>query len=149
MGSTMKGLISACALVVALVLPASAAGTTYRLKGKVAGDANGTVTLKVVLRNGKPQRLKAFAYKNLDGFCNQDDTIGYETPAGQRSGNLGGSTRIDYGGAFMDVWYAPNPQRVGIFGYVRNRGNRVRATIEVYFNRNCKAGGRFTATRQR
>ena len=134
------------ALLAALLLPTAATGAVYRLKGKVKGDENGTVSLKVVVKRGKPQRLKAVTYRNLDGFCDQDDSVGYETPAGERSGSLSGSTSIEFGGAFMGVRYGSNPQRVGIFGKVRQRGKRVKATIEVYFDRFCKAGGTFVAT---
>ena len=97
--------ISVLALVGALLVPATATGAVYRLKGSVKGDANGTVSLKVVVKRGKPQRLKAVTYRKLDGFCDQDDSVGYETPAGERSGSFGGSTSIEFGGAFMDVRY--------------------------------------------
>jgi hypothetical protein len=129
-----------------VLLPATAVGKELALKGRVAGDTNGAVSLKVVVERGKPKRLKAFAYRNLDGFCDQDDAVGYETPAGEQSRKLTGSTRADYGGAFQKWWYAQEPQRVEIFGKVRDRGRRVRGAIRIYFQQACKAEGRFTAT---
>jgi len=139
-------LIAACALAAALVLPAAAAGAVHSLKGKVKGDANGTVTLKVVVKRGAPIRVRSISYSKLDGFCDQDESVGYETPAGERSGALKGSARVEYGGAFMAIRYGPNPQRTGVFGKVRQKGKKVKATIEVYFDLYCKAGGTFVAT---
>ena len=140
------GPLAVLALSAALLLPATAPAAVYKLKGKVKGDADGRVTMKVVVTRGDPKRIKAFRYRNVDGACDQDESVGYETPTGARSGAFGGSTSIGFGGAFMDVRYGPNPQRVGIFGKVRQKGKRVVGTLEVYFDDYCKAGGSFVAT---
>jgi hypothetical protein len=144
--SPVKYLVLPLALLGVLLVPATASAVEYKLKGTVKGDANGVVSMKVVVKKGQLQKIRAFTYSKLDGFCDQDESVGYETPAGERSGAFGGSTTIRFGGAFMDVRYGANPQRVGIFGTVKQKGKKVTGTVEVYFDRFCKAGGNFVAT---
>lgn len=124
-----------CALMVAFALPGTALGatTTYTLKGKVEGDANSVVSVKVVVVNGKPRRLKGLAYRNLNASCDG-------SPTGEVSGfagkNLGPS--IELGGSFRWVSYPTDPSRfVNMFGTVRRRGRLITATLEVFNNDAC------------
>lgn len=141
----MKLLISLCALVGVLAGPSASEGKTYRLKGTVGGDSNGTVSMRVVVKKGEPRVVKAFAWQGLDGFC--DDTF-----AGEQSGSLSRSARVLFRGNFrMATSFAD--KAISITGVVRNKGRKVRGTIELYFNNGfCNApplGRRtFTATRQ-
>ena len=136
-----KGRSIVLGLVIAgLALPAgaSAARTTYTLKGKVDGDANSRVSVKVVVRNGQPQRLKGLTYRNLDSDC----------AAGELSGsggkNLGAS--VEFNNSFRWVSYPQGGSRhVNMYGKVRRRGRRITATLEVFDNENlCDAKGKVT-----
>ena len=149
--NTIKRLGGLCLALGLLATPGAAEAKTYTLKGKVAGDADGTVSLKAVTsKSGKLKRLKAFRYANLDGFCDRDDQVGYESPDAAQTRKLRGSTKVYFGGAFQRPWYASEPQRVEFFGKVRKRGRRItaRGTVRVYFKRFCKAEGKFTVKRK-
>ncbi len=137
--------ICVCGLVGALLAPGTAgAGTTVRtLKGKVVGDANSEVTLKVVLRNGKPTRLRALTYKNLDAYCDPDGSLGPEAPQFVRevSGNAGRNRnpRIEVGGYFNWFSYPETPSRQVTFaGRLRKRATKAIGRLFVGNNESCE-----------
>ena len=125
-----------CALLAALALPGTALGAarTYTLKGKVEGDANSAVSVKVVVVSGKPRRLKGLTYRNLDANCDG-------SPTGELSGSAGrnvGPSGFEFDGSFRWVSYPANPSRnVNMFGKVRRRGRLITATLEVFNNDFC------------
>ncbi|MGH2987271.1 MAG: hypothetical protein ACRDLO_11390 [Solirubrobacterales bacterium] len=152
--SSIKGLSAACAITLALALAitAIAGGVTHKLEGNVDGDSNGTIRLQVVVKDGKPKKVKKLEYENLDTFCDQDDAVGFETPVGDRSGNAGRNVgpSIEANRSFRWVSYPEDPSRqVNVIGKVKRRGNKVNGKIEVFFNEfpACKAEGDFTATK--
>jgi hypothetical protein len=128
---TLKRSIPALALVGALVVPATAAGKTHKLSGPVEGDANATVSMKVVVKKGKPKKVKGFAWQGLDGFC--DDTF-----AGEQTGTTSLKT-----GPFPSPFriFGPYDQAtspgdvVDISGTVKQKGKKViDGLIAVSFN---------------
>jgi hypothetical protein len=130
---------------------AQAAKTTHRLEGPVAGDANASVAISVVVKNGEPRKVKGLRYENLDKFCDQDDEVGYETPAGETSGSAGKNIGpgIESDNSFRWVSNPSDPARsVNIVGKVKQHGKKVTGLLEVFFNDEpCKAEGKFTATK--
>jgi hypothetical protein len=127
--------VLAAALAVALALPTGAAAKVYTLNGKVKGDSNSDVSVKVVVRNGEPQRLKGLTYRNLDATCNVDGTT--TVPAGELSGtggkNVGPSVEVD--NSFRWVSYPDDGARyVNMFGNLKKGGRLIKATLEVYDN---------------
>jgi hypothetical protein len=113
------------------------------LKGKVVGDANSDVSVKVVLRNGKPKRLKGLTYKNLDAYCDPDGSLGPQDPQFVRevSGSAGTNRnpRIEVGGYFNWFSYPDNPSRQGTFaGRLRNRARKAVGKIFVGNNESCE-----------
>ena len=130
---------------------AYAAKTTYELEGPVEGDANARVSLKVVVKDGKPRAVKGLRYENLDTFCDQDAEVGYETPAGERSGSAGKNEgpRIESDNSFRWVSYPSDPSRsVNVVGKVKRHGKKVTGLLEVFFNEEpCKAEGTFKAVK--
>jgi hypothetical protein len=152
--SSIKGPAAVCAITLALwlAITAIAGGATHKLDGKVNGDSNGTVSLQVVVRDGKPKKVKKLEYENLDTFCDQDDAVGFETPVGDRSGKAGRNVgpSIEANRSFRWVSYPDDPPRqVNVVGKVKRRGTKVEGKIEVFFNDfpACKAEGTFTATK--
>jgi hypothetical protein len=130
--SVIKVLIPACLLLGALILPSAAPAKVHSLTGTVGSDQTATVSMRVVVKNGKPVKLKAFSWAGLDGFC---DT----TPAGEQSGSLLGSAKVLFGGNFRKA-VTSGTYSVNIFGKLKQKGKKVAGTIEVFFNNGlCKA----------
>lgn len=134
-------------LVLGLVLAAGAEGakTTHKLTGKMVDKANGSVdpnskvSVKVVVKNGEPRRLKALRFDNLNGYC-RDVADGPLYQTGEFSG-VGGknlSPRIENNGIFNWFSYPPDPpnppRRVEFFGKIKKQGKRIDATLNVYNN---------------
>jgi hypothetical protein len=159
--STMKGLISVCALVGTLAAPAAAGAAVhvYRLTGTVHAEGvpgTGKMSVKVVVRNGEPKRLRNLTYRNLPARCNVSDTPlqPQYVPAGRVSGsggaNVGGGLEFDR--SFRWVSYPSKPPRyVNMLGKVSGNGKRIfKGRIEVFNNTPgvCQAAvGTFTAKR--
>jgi hypothetical protein len=154
------GLVCVLALAI-LAVPASAgaATVTHTLSGKMVDeatsetDANSKVTVKVVVRNGKPVRLKALAFRRLNGYCR--DEAGDPLYFVGQFGGVGGrnrNPRIEVGNLFNWFSYPSNPpRRVEFFGKIRNRGQRIVANLNVYNNTpgQCSfAKGRVRLTKQ-
>ncbi|MGH2986450.1 MAG: hypothetical protein ACRDLO_07175 [Solirubrobacterales bacterium] len=151
--TTTKRAAIVVALAVALALPATAmAGrTVHKLSGPVTGDPNGKVSIEVVVKNGKPQKLRRLTYENLDAHCNVDGTT--IVPAGELSGNAGRNLA-----GFQDPqhslfqWFSfPNDgaREVDARGRVKERGKKVVGEIDVYDNNACAAStkNKFTVTK--
>jgi len=139
---TMKCLIPVCALIGGLALaPAADAGKktkTHKLSGSVEGDPNSRVSMKVKVKKGTPKKVKDFAWENLDGYCDLDDTVGAETFVGEQSGSL--STSVS---AFPSPFrvFAPYDQATApeevadISGTVKKKGKKVdQGLIAIAFN---------------
>jgi hypothetical protein len=63
-------LVAVALLALAVMLwPKSADGATVPLRGKVIGDANSVVTMKVVTRRGVPVRVKQIVFRRVDHSC--------------------------------------------------------------------------------
>jgi len=128
------------AVIVAAPGVAAAAKVTHTLEGAMVGDANSSVKLKVVVKNGEPSKVKALTYENLDAFCNEDGTT--ITPAGELSGNAGKALnrRVEFDNSFN--WFS-NPadpsRRVELFGKLKQKGKKAVGTIGVFANDTCAA----------
>jgi hypothetical protein len=126
-----------CALVGVFLLPATAvAGQEVRtLKGGLVGDANSMVQFKVVLKNGKPKKVKRLRFENLDAYC-RGAYVGELSGTGGR--NLGfGPDPPPLGWTFYWVSYPTDPSRmIEMYGKLLRRFNfnRARGTMAVYSN---------------
>jgi hypothetical protein len=140
----------AVAMIVGLVVPTSAGAVVHHLRGSVVGDANGKVFMSVVVRNGKPKRVKNFRWKNLDGAC-------FDVPDGEQSGQKRGSTRIEVNKFFRASGLFGGGNQFDFSGFVRNRGRRIaNGNVQIFYGNGCEAptaetsprgGGKFTATK--
>jgi hypothetical protein len=140
----IRTLVVACVLVVALAVPALAPAAkkkTYSLSGPATGDANGKVSLKVVVKNGKPKKIKGLAYENLDAFCRVDEST--MVPAGEFTGSAGTNLNppgIEPGRLMQWFSYPENPSRqVTMNGKVSANGKTAKGTIGVFNNEECGA----------
>jgi hypothetical protein len=136
--------LTACVAVAAVSTAAAARteGAVHKLKGKMAGDANSAVSVKVVVRNGDPRRLKELEFKRLDAFCGDD-------PAGELSGkggrNLGPGVEFDNSFNWFSFPQQPAPRQVNMFGKLRREGKKLGGRLEVLSNSTCaNAQGRVT-----
>ena len=66
----MKKLALAAVVLAALAFPAIAAAKSIKLSGGVVKDPDSSVSLKVVVKDGQPQKLKAFRAENINVRCN-------------------------------------------------------------------------------
>jgi len=160
--SPMRSLIPICALVGALAAPAAAPAAVhvYKVTGTVHAEGvpgTGTMSVKVVVKNGEPKRLRNLTYKNLPARCNVSDVPlqPQYVPAGALSGsggaNVGGGLEFDR--SFRWVSYPSNPPRyVNMLGKVSGNGTRIfKGRIEVFNNTPgaCQAAvGTFTARKK-
>jgi hypothetical protein len=131
-----------CALVGVLLLPATAvAGKEVRtLRGKLVGDENSRVSLKVVLKNKKPKRVKGLRFENLNAYCS---LLG-GAYVGELSGTGGVTAPGDFevdppplGWTFTWFSYPQNPSRmIEMNGKLLRKFNfnRARGTMAVYSN---------------
>jgi hypothetical protein len=148
-------LVAGALVTVALLLPAGADAAkkkSHKLEGRMSGDPNSSISITVVTRGGDPKRVKRLRYRNLDTFCDLDDEVGFETPAGDRSGSAGRNIGpgIEFDNSFRWVSFPQVPPRqVNVVGKVKRRGKKVTGTIEVLDNEVpvCQAEGRFTASK--
>jgi hypothetical protein len=150
---TALGVVVAATLALAVAPGALGAKKTYKLSGPVEGDPNGSVAIQVVVKNGKPRKLKKLVYENLDAHCNVDGTT--IVPAGELSGNAGKNLA-----GFQDPqhslfqWYSfpdDGARQVDARGRVKMKGKKVVGEIDVYDNdpNRCAAstGNKFKATK--
>jgi len=77
MGSRILGSVAVVALVMA-ASAAVAATATNKLVGGIKDDANGKVSMKIVVKDGRPVKAKKVKVSNLDYEC-QDETTGERT----------------------------------------------------------------------
>lgn len=156
----MKRLIPSIALLAALALPATAMGgiQVHKLSGVFHAEGvpgTGTVSIKVVVKNGTPVRLKGLAFKNLPARCNVSEVPlqpVYE-PAGKLSGSGGkiGNDGIEFGRKLSWISYTGNGARqVLMHGRLSKSGKRIfKGKLEVHNNRACQSAvGSFTAKKQ-
>lgn len=139
----IKLAVCACGLITAVLLPATAQAQVRTLKGKVVGDENSAVSVKVVLKNGKPKRLKGLTYTNLDAYCDPDGSFGPQAPeyVGEVSGSAGKNLgpRIEVGGYFDWFSYPESPSRQVTFaGRLKNGGKKAVGDIGVFNNESCE-----------
>jgi hypothetical protein len=150
------GMAIVAALLLAVPASASAAKATHKLTGKMVDEANSTtdanskVSVKVVVKNGEPKRLKALKFDNLNGYC-RDEMDGPLYFVNEFSGRGGRNLnrRIEINNIFN--WFS-NPEtpsrRVEFYGKIKNSGKRITATLNVFNNTECSfAKGKVTLTK--
>jgi hypothetical protein len=126
-----------CALVGVLLLPATAvAGKEVRtLRGGLVGDENSKLSLKVVMKNKKPKRVKGLKFENLDAYC-RGAYVGELSGTGGK--NLGfGPDPPPLGWTFYWVSYPQDPPRmIEMYGKLLRKFNfnRAKGTMAVYSN---------------
>jgi hypothetical protein len=144
-------IVGALVAALAVAAPAIAGKTVHKLSGPVTGDPNGKVSIDVVVKNGKPQKLRNLRYKNLDAHCNVDGTT--IVPAGELSGHAGKNLA-----GFQDPqhslfqWFSfpdDGAREVDARGRAKQKGKKVVGEIDVYDNTGCAAStkNKFTATK--
>jgi hypothetical protein len=155
-----KRLIAASLLAAALLVPASApaAQQVHKLTGTFHAEGvpgTGKVSIKVVVRNRKPVRVKNLTFKNLPARCNVSEVPlqpVYE-PAGTLSGGAGANSNgdgIEFGRALQWISYPNNGARqVLMNGKLSKSGKRItKGKLEVHNNASgaCQSAvGTFTA----
>jgi hypothetical protein len=139
-GTRIKLIGCVCALVGVLLLPATAvAGKEVRtLKGGLVGDENSKLSLKVVLKNGKPKRVKGLKFENLDAYCSLLGGAYVGELSGTGGKNLGPSVDPPpLGWSFYWVSYPTDPSRmIEMNGKLLRKFNfnRAKGTMAVYSN---------------
>jgi hypothetical protein len=155
---SLKHLIALFALVVLLVSPAgaSAAVQVHKLTGTFKAEGvpgTGTVSIKVVVKDGTPVRITGLTFKNLPARCNVGELGApvYE-PAGKLSGGGGKNSNgdgIEFGGALQWISYpGQGARQVLMNGKLSKSGKRIsKGRLEVHNNKaGCQtAVGTFTA----
>jgi hypothetical protein len=159
--SMMKRLIPASVLVCALVVPATApaAVQVHQLKGTFHAQnvpGTGTVSVKVVVKKGKPVRIKELKFNNLPAFCNVSETFepAY-VPAGKLSGSGGENKNgdgIEFGRNLFWVSYpGKGARQILMNGKLNKFGTRIKkGRLQVHNNNPdaCQSAvGTFTATK--
>jgi len=124
--------------VVTLLFAGVAAAGTHRLRGKVKGDANSRVSLKVIVKrkNGKrrPTRVKSVRFSKVDFICPDSGTTG-EKGGSFKSGKvrlIGPRGHRSYG--FELDKTTSDGINISVTGTVNRRGTRVRGSIEYTFS---------------
>ena len=74
----MRSTVLGAMVVVLLVMTAAALAASNKLVGPIKDDANGKVSMKIVVKNGDPVKAKDVKVSNLDYEC-QDGTTGERT----------------------------------------------------------------------
>ena len=136
------GLVCALAATVALPGAASAGKVTHKLSGKMVdeatstADANSKVTVKVVVKNGKPKALKGLIFQNLNGYCRDEpESPLYFVNEFSGTGGKNQNPRIEVGNLFNWFSYPTDPPRsVEFFGKIKNNGKKILANLNVYNN---------------
>jgi hypothetical protein len=141
-GTSTKAIAGACAVLGVLLLltaTAFAGKKTLSLNGKIVGDENSQVTLKIVVKNGEPKKVKGLTYANFDAYCDADGSLGPAPPhyVGEITGSAGKNvgTKIYPDGDFYWVSYPDDGARmVEGWGTVKKGGKKVVGDIAVYNN---------------
>jgi hypothetical protein len=141
-----------------LVLPAMASAgiQVHKLSGVFHGEnvpGTGKVSIKVVVKDGKPVSVKELKYKNLPAGCNVSETPGSPIfePAGTLSGDAGKNRNppgIEVGRRLQWFSYPGNGARqVTMNGRLNKSGTKIfKGRLEVGNNQACQgARGTFTA----
>jgi len=147
--------------LVTLLCAGVAVGKTNRLKGRVKGDGNSRVALKVVVkrRHGKlrPVAVRRFKFAKVDYVCPDSGTTG-EKGGSFRSGKvrlIGPRGHRSYGFELDNT--TVDGISIAVTGTVNRRGTRAKGTIEYTFSEtgiggepDCSSGNvRFAARRKR
>jgi len=145
--SVMKRLIPLAMLLVALALPPTAMGgiQVHKLTGVFHAEGvpgTGKVSIKVVVKNGTPVKLKALTFKNLPARCNESETPLQPSyvPAGKLSGGAGKNSNgdgIEFGRRLQWISYPGNGARqVLMHGRLSKSGKRIfKGKLEVHNNK--------------
>src|SRR5436190_8808535 len=154
-------LVTLVAFVTLLCAAATALAATNRLRGRVKGDANSRVSLKVVVkkRHGvrRPTAVKPFKFSKVDYTCPDSGTHG-EKGGSFKSGKvrlIGPRGHRSYG--FELDRTTSDGINIAATGTVNKRGTRVKGSIEYTFSEtgiggepDCSSGNvRFSARRKR
>jgi hypothetical protein len=157
----MKLKLLALAAMATLLFAGVAVAKTNRLKGKVKGDGNSRVSLKVVVkrRHGKrrPTAVKPFKFAKVDYVCPDSGTRG-EKSGSFRSGRvrlIGPRGHRSYG--FQLDKTTADGVNIAVTGTVNKRGTRAKGSIEYTFSEagiggdpDCSSGNvQFVASRRR
>jgi hypothetical protein len=157
----MKAKLLALVALASLLLAGAAFAKTNRLRGKVKGDGNSRVSLKVVLkrRHGvrRPTAVKPFKFSKVDYVCPDSGTSGEESGS-FRSGKVrlfGPRGHRSYG--FQLDKTTADGINIAVTGTVNKRGTKVKGSIEYTFSEtgiggdpDCSSGNvQFSARRRR
>jgi hypothetical protein len=158
--SMTKRLSAVAVLLCALAIPATAPAAVHKLKGTFHAEGvpgTGKVSIEVVVKKGKPVRIRNLTFKNLPARCNVSEVPlqpVYE-PAGTLSGGAGKNSNgdgIEFGRALQWISYPNNGARqVLMNGKLSKSGKRItKGKLEVHNNASgaCQSAvGTFTATK--
>ena len=128
----------------AATLEATARPRVYTLEGALEGDPNSAVSVKLVLENGRPERLERLTYRNLDATC-----IGAGTTAelsGDGGENVGPSIEADNTFRWISYPGGPGQGYANMFGEIQQGGTLITATLEINDD-GCLARGNATLRR--
>ena len=156
--TTTRRSIPALLVIAALAAASSAAGAVqvHKLTGTFDAEGvpgTGSVSLKVIVRDGSPVRITGLSFKGLPARCNQSEDPSYPSyvPAGSLSGGGGKNSNgdgIEFGRRLMWVSY-PAQRQVLMNGRLSKSGKRISGgKLEVHNNAPgaCQSAvGKFTA----
>jgi len=157
MVSMVRRLALAGLVIAALAVPASASAAVRvnTLSGVFKAEGvpgTGKVSLKVVVKNGEPVRVKNLVYKNLPARCNVSDEPlePIYQPAGKMTGATVGSKQVEFAGLIN--WFSypgKGARQVIVAGKLNSNGTRLKiGKLEVHNNSPgaCQSAvGKFTA----
>jgi hypothetical protein len=157
----MKLKLLALMAVASLLFAGVALGKTNRLKGKVKGDGNSRVSLKLVVKRvhgrRRPVRVRSFKFSKVDYICPDSGTTG-QKGGSFKSGKvklIGPKGHRSYG--FELDKTTSDGINIAVTGTVNRRGTKVKGSIEYTFSEtgiggtpDCSSGNvTFSAKRKR
>ncbi len=114
--------------------PKAADGATIPLRGKVLGDANSVVTMKLVKRRGVPVSVRQIVFRRVDHGC-ADETVRELTMRhpGTRVLKVGITARYTFFDLLTPPSGLPAPNdlnQVAVTGKLRRGAGLIRGTID-------------------
>lgn len=154
--SMTKRLSAVAVVLCALIMPATSPAAVHKLKGTFHAEGvpgTGSVSIEVVVKKGKPVRIRNLAFKNLPARCNVSEDPG--SPVYEPAGTLSGSAGKNANGDGIEVgrllqWFSyPGARMVSMNGRLSKSGKRIsKGELQVHNNASgaCQSAvGTFTA----
>lgn len=123
-------LVTAGVLIATAVAATPAAAESHRLEGKIKGDADGAVAMKIVMGAGKPREARRLRFADLDYSC-ESGASGERTFTAKNVETREQDGKDGHEGFALDVFAGGVEWTLS--GLVDDSGERVRGLVFLSF----------------